>query len=356
MTGGTAPARRDEIWPRVDDPAVRVGETVLSYRDLLAVGAVLGLLQPVVAHVRRTTIGDPLTSSGIVDSGDLRLQAAEYRRARHLESGEDFRQWLTARGLDSGAFYDYLARRAIGAATASSPPPPGHDAERSLPVLYAELAFGGSWRLFAARAAELLTAERLLDGSAEEPARATDPAELASLVRTVGAVAASDEHWCRLAISKWEARRTALIAARTTIASSAKVEERIRERRLEWTALVFDELAFRSRDAALEAISLARVDGLTVPEIAERASTQVRQRAGLREQLMPEEALALDKADEGIPVGPVEQRAGWSVLVLHTRRPATPEDEALRERATSEIVEEWIADAMAGTVSEVGLL
>lgn len=345
-----------ELWPRVDDAAIRVAETLLSYRELLAVGAVLGLLQPVVDHVRRTTVGGPGRSSGRVDAEDLRMQAAEYRRARHLESGDDFRTWLKSRGLDATAFYDYLARRAMGAATTSSLPPVGHDSDGTLPVLYAELALGGSWRLFATRAAELLTAERLLAAPPAPGGSSIDAAELGSLIRAVSAVAPSDESWCRQVIARWEGRRTSLLEARGTIATEAKVDERIAERRLEWTALVFDELAFRAREAALEALSLARVDRLPLQEIAERAGVKVRPRAGLREELALEEALALDQADGSEPAGPVDQGGSWSVLFLRQRRPASPEDPVLRERATSELVEEWIADGMAGTVSEVGPL
>ena len=97
------------IWPPLDGEVLSFGSEAVTYRELLLTGAATGLLSGLVAEA---AVGERLLrlSSEGPPRDAVRAEAKRFRRARHLESGEDLRVWLASRGLTLDEFDQYLSR------------------------------------------------------------------------------------------------------------------------------------------------------------------------------------------------------------------------------------------------------
>ncbi len=81
----------------------------VTYRELLLTGAATGVLWGLVVEA---AAGERLTRSSPEGPprDAVRAEAQRFRRARHLESGEDLRVWLASRGLTLDEFDQYISR------------------------------------------------------------------------------------------------------------------------------------------------------------------------------------------------------------------------------------------------------
>jgi hypothetical protein len=360
------------VWPPLDDEVLKFGGEAVTYRELLLTGATAGLLSRLVLGaaagewlLRSVPAGAPRDA--------VRAEAKKFRLARHLESGEDLRAWLASRGLTLDEFDQYLSRAVARAGSGSNEPDGGHGAARyaepgelGSKLLFAELAFSGAWRSFADTAVRLFAAERVArQGNPdllrpEQGRRPTtegtpgfDPAEVLEALRPFGTF---DPAWCSGRLEVLGLRARLLDDIERRVRGSEGVKARLEDYRLDWALYRYDELALRSRPAAMEALSCARADGLPAGEIARRAGAELVARRARREELPPGHAALLEGAVQGEAVGPVEREGGFSVLWLHHRASPDGADHEMTERAVGELLSEVLERAATGAVLELGQL
>lgn len=339
-----------------------LGDDLATYRDLLLTGAAMGLLGDHLAPAWRAA-GLALRAdlNGAPDElapevrARVREEAAAWRRARHLESGEDLRSWLEARSLDLGDFERYLIV-SVTAQSGDAGRPAPQEAERSEfeRALYAELACSGGWERFAAAASRLLAAASMAEGerAPEEAGRtAVDGEELAALLEAAGV----DPSGAAALLPTLRHRAAALDQVSESAVSAAAVADRVAERRIDWTRFDYDRMDLPSRGAALEVLSFA-AEGLPAEEIAGRAGAALVSVSHLREELEDAVAVPLERAEEGGTAGPVPDGSSHAVLWLRRRTRPSTEDEEVAARAHAELVDEALAAVAARVVSEVGPL
>lgn len=291
----------------------------VTYRELLLTGAATGVLWGLVVEA---AAGERLTRSSPEGPprDAVRAEAQRFRRARHLESGEDLRVWLASRGLTLDEFDQYISR-VVARANAGSNEPDTECGELSPKLLFSELACSGAWRAFADTAARLFAAERLSRqgnpiGAGPEPGQAMmarnqlgrPPAEVLEVLRPFGAF---DPAWCDERLRVLRSRALALEDIERQIRGSEAVKARIEDYRMEWALFRYDELPLRSQAAAMEALSCARGDRLPADEIARRAATDLTPRRARREDLPAGHAALLDGAAQDEAVGPLSTRAAF---------------------------------------------
>jgi hypothetical protein len=374
----------------------------VTYRELLLTGATTGLVSRLVVEA---AAGERLLGSS--PEGPPReavgAEARRFRVARHLESGEDLRVWLSSRGLTLDEFDRYLSRVVARQNAGSSERHADLHAERNgernaerngernadlhaernadLPdlevepgeltskLLFGELAFSGAWRAFADTAVRLFAAELLSrQGSPGSPTRrlpepgqglpAEDrfgppPAEVLKILRPFGAF---DPQWCAQHLEVLRSRARLLDDIERQVRGSEGVTARLEDYRLEWALFRFDELSLGSRAAALEALSCSSADGIPADEIARRAGTELIPRRARREELPAGQAALLDGAAQDEAVGPVERERGFSVLWLRDRSRPDGADPEVAERAVEELLSETLERAATGAVREFGQL
>ncbi len=352
------------IWPPLDREVLSFGSEAVTYRELLLTGAATGLLSALVAEA---AAGERLLrSSAEGPSRDaVRAEAKKFRRARHLESGEDLRVWLASRGLTLDEFDQYISR-VVARATAGSSDPDAERGELTSKLLFRELAFSGAWRAFADMAVQLFAAERLSrkanpswphpepgQSMTAEDELGRPPAEILEVLRPFGAF---DPEWCGDRLGALRSRARALGDVERQIRGSEAVKPRIEDYRLEWALFRYDELQLRSQAAAIEALSCARADRLPADEIARRAGTELTLRRARRQELPAGHASLLDGAAQDEAVGPIEQAGGFSVLWLRERSRPDGTDPEVVERAVAELLAEAFERAATGAVREIDQL
>ncbi len=346
---GLDPRRTSGREPPLHDPVLAAGDTVLTYRDLMVIGAATGALGRFVSDLRR---GDHLVrSSASPVPGELvRSEAATFRRARHLESGDDLRTWLETRRLVLEDLEGYLRRLVARASRPSEPPaePPG-------PVdaleLYVELMCSGGWRSLASSVVDLVAARQLVDGGPGT----SSPRDAG--VDELLAVAGLEPHDADVRALVERARRDAgaLDQLRQSVAKSPEAARRAGGHRAEWTTFEFELLVLASQAAAAEAVSCSR-DGLSADVIATRAGEALRRIRARADELPAHLAGILEAAPAAEAVGPVEVEGGFAAVWLSERtRPSAHDAEVLRW-ATDEVLAEALERAVAGTVRELGPL
>jgi hypothetical protein len=383
------------------------GEAV-TYRELLLTGAASGLLSQLVADaadgerlLRQSVEGPPRDA--------VRAEASSFRRARHLESGEDLRVWLSSRGLTLDQFDRYtsrvVARTQAGSQPGSDEPdagPAGADpdaapadaepdaerAELTSTVLFSELAFSGAWRAFADTAVRLFAAERLsgqdnpsagnpnagnpkagnpnagnpsasgpLLEAGQDPTAADELGRpLAEVLEELRPFGPFDPVWCAERLEVLRSRGRALENIEQQTRASETLKARLENYRLEWALFGYDELPLRSQAAAMEALSCARLDRLPAEEIARRAGAELASRRRRREELPARYAGLLDSAAQDEAVGPIEREGGFSVLWLRHRSKPDHSDPEIAERALAELLSEALGRAATGEVREMGQL
>jgi hypothetical protein len=383
------------IWPPLDREVLSFSSEAVTYRELLLTGAATGLLSGLVAEaeagervLRSFPEGPPRDA--------VRAEAKKFRRARHLESGEDLRAWLASRGLTLEDFDQYISR-VVARARAGSSEPDAERGELTSKLLFGELAFSGAWRLFADTAIRFFAAERLSrkgnpswphpgpgqsapgQSAPGQSAPADDtsvtaednsvrsehkfvtaeyklgpqPAEVLELLRPFGAF---DPSWCDERLGVLRSRARALDDSERQMRGSEALKLRIEDYRVEWALYRYDELQLRSRAAAMEALSCARADRLPADEIARRAGTELTPRRARREELPAGHAAPLDGAAQDEAVGPIEHAGGFSVLWLRERSRPDGTDPEVVERAVAELLSEALERAATGAVREIDQL
>jgi len=242
-------------------------------------------------------LGEPIAEAELEEAG----QAFRYERG--LLAAEEMEAWLEHWAVSHAEWLAYL-RRALARSRQPEPEATLHPKEADV---WAEAVCSGALaelaRDLAARAA-----------AAEADGRGAGPVET-DLGRMDEAFAA----FTRDAL-------TAEAAAKTLELRSA-----------DWVRLTFTALEFGERGMASEAALCVREDGLSLAEVADRASVAVQEREAFIVEVDPEVSKSLLSAPPGELVGPLPVANRFLLVRVNEKIAPTLEDPLIQDRLHEEV-------------------
>jgi hypothetical protein len=271
----------------------------------------------VIAHARRTGTWDPLrreVAQGLglnVDApADALAEAANaFRYARGLIAGDEMREWLTCWGLSIPAWRDHIRRTSLLAA--HQPPqvdPPHEDDPGFAAALWASAVCSGTLEDAAAELAGLLAAGEWLTS---QTGTTTPPCDVRAQLTT-------------------------------QLATDEAVASNVQARALDWIRIDSSVLTFDNSDAAREALSLLRLDGLRADEVAALAHAPYEQRSEHLVDVDEDRRAVLIGASEGDVLGPLPAKNGFQIVEVRSKRPPSPRDSHVRDLAIRSLVDRLI--------------
>ncbi len=302
-------APRSGVDPVLDAVLFEVGGRAVT-RRLVRAWAEARHTAFVARRSERARLGAGVPDDAAAVDAQLEADAAEFRYARELESSDALVAWLDARGLTVDAWWESLRRSVLERRAAS-----GRDV-------------------------------RPADAAGDDADDETDEADVerADLVVSDLLADATEAFAARLAVAldarQWSLQNEAfgelediwtpwLVAARTEAALQSMLERE----RLSWLVLDLVRTTWPSDDAAREAVSCVRYDGMTLEDLAAEAGAVARHETTLLASLPEALHDALLVAAPGELVGPVEAGAQWHVMHLAAKRSPTLADPLVREAA-----------------------
>lgn len=257
---------------------------------------------------RRTAAGraalDRARGAGLGLSPELVREAeAAWRYARRLVAAEDLEAWLAARAVTVAEWRRWVQRDL---------------AVRTWPEL-AESA--------ASSAGEIDDANWVAgwcSGAFEQLARDLAGRVAARLHMVAGGVDLPLDD----AFDRFRMEAVTEEAIRSSISSN----------QLEWLAIEGEWLSFPDEDAASEALALIRDDGLTMEALSETAGAVSQRRRIMVEDVPATIRQRFLSARPGEHVGPIPANDGMAIVAVYAKHLPSPDDEAVRERATATII------------------
>jgi hypothetical protein len=324
-------------------PIVTVGRAELSGRDLVAAGVVSGRWPQFEADLMG---GLAASDTEPVGRADVDAALREFRYARRLISGEDFRRWLQRRELglaDVRAALEHdLARRGRTTVAADV------DRLRALAALPAAAICSG-----VLRECGWWLADRLL--APADASAAVDDDRLPEMLAREGellAVSALEEpdDFRRERLARWLVADRAFAAHAAQVASPEAVARCVEARRLDWIAFELQGLRCPTPGIAAEALAQLRHDGSTPAEVARLAELDVQRRTLLLGDAPPALQAAIAAAAAGDVVGPVELEGVHEVWVVEARTAPEAADPVVHDRAAAEVLAADVDRRRAGRV------
>jgi hypothetical protein len=327
------------------EPVLTVGHEALNGRDLVAAGVVSGRWTRLEADL---LLGLALSASQPADTAEVDAALREFRYARRLTSGQDFRRWLGERGLALSAVRAALERELLRGRAGSEAPASPPDRERAAAALPAEAVCSGAltecgWWL----------ADRLLVAS-DEAADAGDR-HVRELVATEGgllAVAGLDEPDDARAerLARIVAADAAFDAHATHVASAEAIAACADAHRLDWLGFELEGLRCTTASVAAEAALMLRDDALPMADVASAACLDEQRSTLLLEDAPAPLRTALSGAAPGDVIGPVEVGGAYEVWHVARRRAPDPLDPLVHARAVAEVITADTGRRRAGRV------
>jgi hypothetical protein len=298
-------------------------------------------------------------SEGVQVSADEQHRLlVEWRRERRLSSAQDYRAWLTDRGLTLDDMSEHLRRAAVERMT----PPSGDPTEQAgdhfchgaefAAVVYQEAILQGRLSGWAEHLMRQEAARRVLH------ARGTN-IPMASAEEVAGLVAAAAAHASGLAgippdeLRDWAMEVVVLERAWDLIADHLAddelLERCLRAHRLDWQRLVWEEVTFAREDVAREASLWVREDGRSLSAVAEQAGAVTTLDAAYADDA-DELARLLTSKRPGELIGPIATGSGWRLMQLRERVLPTSADPELQARVAGELLDDALGPHLAGRV------
>ena len=256
----------------------------------------------------------------------------EWRVARRLIAGDELTAWLAKRRVSVADWNAHL-RRAIGDRDADAAPDPD--------ALWAEGVCSGAWD----RIAERLSAWAAAWEDAGTPAAPQQPPpEWVAQMPSPGDAGAIGVDPARVAARCDElwAAETAFERLCADAAASDAVGASVAARNVDWLRVDCDWLEAADENVAREAALLARVDGLGLADVAQRAGLPLEPRRVFVGDLDPALQPTRMSAAPGDLVGPVALGNGggrWLLAAVHAKVVPTLDDPDIRARAQAAAID-----------------
>jgi hypothetical protein len=283
-------------------PLFAVGDDVYRWEDVVRFARLRGDWAVLADDVRAGLLAlEELRARGD-EPNEAEVDAAgrEFRYERRLLAGDELDAWLERRGLSFGDWRSYLERQIARTRTAGAAP--------DLPVDDADVE---------ARLWPEGICSGLLDRTASRLARMTATCPGVPLERLDDSFA----------------------AFRDRVATDELVRREIELNQIEWLQLVYERADFESEDAALEAALCVRNDGDALSEVAARAGVDLELCTEWLDELPQELVPLFLAARPGGVIGPVRTGEAFRLALLREKRAPLAEDEAVRARAVSAVIE-----------------
>lgn len=233
----------------------------------------------------------------------IRKAEASWRYARRLAAAEDLEAWLAARGVTVREWREWLrGDHAVGTWPALAEPaaPSAGDLDDAIWV--------AGW----------------CSGAFEQLAR--DSA--ARVAARLHLVACGVDLPLERAFERFELEAATESAIKIAISSN----------QLEWLAIEGDWLSFVDEDAAAEALALVRDDGLSIEALGDTVGAAPARRRVMVEDVPVGVRQRFLSAQPGEHLGPIPAHDGMAIVAVRAKLLPSPDDEAVRERATATIV------------------
>ena len=353
----------DPLAPLLSQPLVQVGRQSFTWPELLAWAELLGVLQPFwreLAH-GQVLVQAAATRGEVLPQEQVQEAANAWRYERGLITAEETQQWLTLRGLDLDALFNYLSRCLWRhKATDDTPPaswPPAPPADELNRLLWHEAQFSGRFRhlalpgLWRALVVGFILHRGELNATVLQQAQeflarnlGHEPDDLAH-----GRIPLAYAGETLEAMVRWEAYYQRHCE---DIASTEDCRRRLPAMRPELIRLDLEHAVFHDENAAREARLCVSVDGESLAAVAQRAGA-----AWQRERLfsgdLPEPwREPLMSATVGVCFGPLAMSAEdsgpvrlWRVLRKEDPSLADPEvRQRVRERLITDTFAQYVND------------
>lgn len=290
-----------------------------------------------------------------VDDESLSASVVKFRRARGLLAGEEYMRWLDEHALAAADVRAHFARAALRERAAhrlddllgSYRPEPGPIAQ----AIRVEVIVDGRLRSWAQRLAGCVAASRGLTAGGATPPSASAK-EVGALLLAAAACRANglDEPQVRDRAPRVATLQAAERIFSARVVTSEQIERCLSEHRLDWQRFVWEEARFATEGAAREAALWVRQDGMALGEVATLAHATVDLRAAYSDAV-PELSGVLAATPPGELVGPLAGERGWRLILTRERTPPAVDDPVLRERASSELVDQALERHLVGRVA-----
>ena len=329
-------------------PILTVDGTPLTGRELVAAGTVSGRWPALEADLR---LGLLLCDEDAPADERIDRALREFRYARRLTSGQDFRRWLAERELSLHAVRGAIARGLARSERCAPVPAAWVDRDAAVAALPAEAVCGGALRdcgwWLADRLLALATHER--GGAAIDTGRVHDVAAAEAQLLAVEASGEPEDERVRrlariLAADAAHAERAAQVVGADAIARL------VAARRLDWLTFELEGLVCATSSVAAEAAMQLREDRTPLAAVARVAELDVEQRMLVLEDAPATLRTALTGATVGDVVGPVDADGSHEVWVVTRRAPPDAADPLIAGRAAAAALDADRARRRAGRV------
>ncbi len=348
------------LWPSLDETALRLRDETVTYGELLLIGAATGRLEEARIDTSRAArlLEGPSETFG---EAELRREAEAFRRQRKLHSGDDLRSWLARRDLDEAQWAGHL-RRSLALKSGLEGVDDSATDDEIEQALVVDLACAGWWGLVADEATRLWSAERAQTLRGEPPVnqKGANGESLESIAKHIAEclpiLGILEVDWCLDRLRAFESRRQALVELAEACGEPGVIARRVKERAVDWSEFVYDDLRLPNRSVANEAAMCGRDDGMSPEEVAARSGRELEHRVMRRDQIPTGIAAMLTGAVPGDVLGPFDEDDGVHVVWLRERRAPSADDPKTREFAIGELLSERLDRAAAGKAVVVGPL
>jgi len=125
---------------------------------------------------------------------------------------------------------------------------------------------------------------------------------------------------------------------RMEAATEEAISSAISANQLEWLAIEGDWLSFADEDAASEGLALIRDDGLSIEALGHTVGAAPERRRVMVEDVPVDVRQRFLSAQPGDHLGPIPAHDGMAIVAVHAKLLPSPDDEAVRQRATATII------------------
>jgi hypothetical protein len=271
----------------------------------------------VIGHARQTGAWDALlrqVADGMALTGDaspeaLKEASNDFRYARGLIAGDELREWLDRWGLTVADWRDHI-RRTLLLETHAAPMAelPDEDHLVFSVALWASAVCFGTLEVVAEELAGLLAAGEWI---ADRYGETISPQDVRGVLET-------------------------------RLVTDEAMKAQLQSRALDWIRIESSVLTFGSQDAAREAMSLLRHDGLRPDEVAAIAHAHHEHRTEHLIDVEDDRRAVLLGAQEGDVLGPFPTEDSVRVMVVQRKQTPTLDDSQFHGLATHALVERAI--------------
>ena len=295
-----------------------LGDETYSWADAIGAARLRGELAPVLSRAAQGVALLEQEGAGQLSEDAIANKTAAFRYERNLETAEEMEAWLERWGLSVLEWSDWIAAECLRGGEQPSQTPKPADPLAVARAVHADMVCSRQIERFALCLAEraAVRAWRCESGESEPQSEPLSDA--------------TGGNCDMLRLARDEASFRAFLAAE--VPPQAK-EAEIVARRLDWARLSYETAVFETADAAHEASFTIREDGLTLREAASLAGAMSESHDRLVDELDDAIRDAMLGARPREVLGPRNTRAGFELIVLVDRQPASIADPKLWARA-----------------------